>query len=58
MRVVSRLALAATMVMWYVPSASALKWICEVPEIDGPAGLSAVAVLVSVGMIAYDRLKG
>lgn len=27
------------------------------PEIDGPAGIAAVAFLVSVGLIAYNRFK-
>ncbi|MDX2201449.1 MAG: hypothetical protein NW223_01740 [Hyphomicrobiaceae bacterium] len=48
-------ALAASLV-----PASAAQWtiICPVPEIDGPAGISAIAALISVGMVAYDRLKG
>jgi hypothetical protein len=28
------------------------------PEIDGPAGLSAVALLISVGAIVYRKFKG
>ena len=27
------------------------------PEIDGPAGVAAVALLVSAGLIAYRRFK-
>ncbi len=27
------------------------------PEIDGPAGLAAIAVLMSVGLIAYNRFR-
>jgi hypothetical protein len=27
------------------------------PEIDGPGGIAAIALLVSVGMIAYNRYK-
>lgn len=27
------------------------------PEIDGPAGVAAVALLVSAGIIAYNRYK-
>ncbi|MEZ5854272.1 MAG: hypothetical protein R3D67_05790 [Hyphomicrobiaceae bacterium] len=57
MRLAGKLALIASMILWSVPSASALIWDCDVPEIDGPAGLSAIAVVVSLGMIAYDRLK-
>jgi hypothetical protein len=29
----------------------------HVPEIDGAAGISAVAALVTIGMIAYNRWK-
>ena len=33
-------------------------WDCIVaPEIDGPAGISAIAVLVSVGMVVYQRYR-
>jgi hypothetical protein len=28
------------------------------PEIDGPASLTAVALLISVGAIAYRKFKG
>ena len=27
------------------------------PEIDGPGGIAAIALLVSVGLIAYQRYK-
>ena len=27
------------------------------PEIDGPAGVAAIALLVSVGLIAYSRFR-
>ncbi len=27
------------------------------PEIDGPAGVAAIAVLVSAGLIAYNRYR-
>lgn len=27
------------------------------PEIDGAAGISALAALISIGLMAYDRLK-
>ncbi len=27
------------------------------PEIDGPAGIAAIAVLVSAGLIAYNRYR-
>ncbi len=27
------------------------------PEIDGPAGITAIALLVSAGLIAYNRFK-
>jgi len=28
------------------------------PEIDGPAGVAAIALLVSAGLIAYNRYRG
>lgn len=55
MRIVTKIVLAATVSLWSIPSASALIWSC--PEIDGPAGLSAIAVLLSVGVMAYERAK-
>ena len=27
------------------------------PEIDGPAGIAAIALLVSAGLIAYNRFR-
>jgi hypothetical protein len=27
------------------------------PEIDGPAGVAAIALLVSAGIVAYNRLR-
>ena len=57
MRLAKTLALSATVVLWSVPAALALRWSCAVPEIDGPAGLSAMAILASVGMLAYERYK-
>lgn len=56
MRLTNKLALAATMLIWSIPSAYALKWEC--PEIDASAGLSTIAILVSVGILAYERRKG
>ncbi|MEZ5815838.1 MAG: hypothetical protein R3D44_01995 [Hyphomicrobiaceae bacterium] len=57
MRFASKLILTLSAMLWWVPTASALRWNCGVPEIDGPAGLSALAVLVSVGVMAYERYK-
>lgn len=57
MRTASKIALAAAALLSSVPSALALSWNCTVPEIDGPAGLSALAVLVSAGVMAYERCK-
>lgn len=57
MRTVSKLVLAATALLSFAPSAFALSWSCTAPEIDGPAGLSALAVLVSAGIMAYERSK-
>ena len=58
MRLAPKLLLATSALLWWVPAASALRWDCGVPEIDGPAGISALAVLLSAGVIAYERLKG
>jgi hypothetical protein len=58
MRAIGFLALLASAMVWSIPTASALQWNCAVPEIDGPAGLSAIALLVSVGVMAYERCKG
>lgn len=57
MRFATKLALAASLLLSSVPSAFALQWNCGVPEIDGPAGISALAVLLSVGVMAYERYK-
>lgn len=61
----SRVALALTPVVFYAGEASAqlAKWrgseqpASSAPEIDGPAGIAAVALLVSAGIIAYNRFK-
>lgn len=58
MRIVSKMLLASALVVSSISAASALSWNCSVPEIDGPAGLSVLAVLISVGMMAYERCKG
>ena len=58
MRSISKIALAASAVFWSIPAASALTWDCGVPEIDGPAGVSALAVLASMAVMAYERCKG
>lgn len=57
MRIASKIVLATATLLSSVPSALALSWNCTVPEIDGPAGLSALAVLVSAGVMAYERCK-
>ena len=31
--------------------------VVQAPEIDGPAGMAAVALLVSAGVMAYQRLR-
>lgn len=57
MRFFPKAMLAASTVLWSMPTASALNWNCGVPEIDGPAGVSVMAVLVSIGVMAYERYK-
>jgi hypothetical protein len=51
----TKLALAASITVMASGPAFARFWDCVVPEIDGPAGVSALAALVSVAMIAYHR---
>lgn len=57
MRLAPKLVLAASALLWWVPTASALQWNCGVPEIDGPAGISAMAVLLAAGVMVYERYK-
>jgi len=56
MHIWTKLALAASMSVMATGPTFAGFWDCVVPEIDGPAGVSALAALVSVTMIAYRRL--
>jgi hypothetical protein len=51
----TKLALAVSMTVAGVGPTLAGFWSC--PEIDGPAGVSAVAALASVALIAYQRSK-
>jgi hypothetical protein len=55
MRIGLKAPLALSMIFWSVTPSMAAFWDCPAPEIDGPAGISAIAALVSVGMIAYRR---
>ena len=57
MRIINKIVLASVIAASSAPTASALTWNCSVPEIDGPAGLSVLAVLISVGVMAYERCK-
>jgi hypothetical protein len=56
MRIGLKAALAISMVATATGPAVARFWDCAVPEIDGAAGISAVAAVVSLAMIAYHRL--
>jgi hypothetical protein len=50
----------ATLAFWLVAAGEAMAQAwgpAGAPEIDGPAGVAAVAFLVSVGLIAYNRFK-
>jgi hypothetical protein len=55
MRIGFKLALAFSLLLSLITPSAAAFWDCVAPEIDGAAGLSAIAALVSVGMIAYRR---
>jgi len=54
MRVFTKLALASCMTVVAVSPTFAGFWQC-VPEIDGSAGISALALLAAVGLVAYQR---
>lgn len=55
----------ATLAIWLVAAGDAMAWGFPIlrriphgaPEIDGPAGIAAVALLVSIGLVAYNRFK-
>ena len=55
MSVMGKLTMAATLLVGSVGPSFAF-WRCAAPEIDGPAGVSAVALLVTAGMLAYNRM--
>jgi hypothetical protein len=55
MRIGLKTTLALSMMLAAVTPSVAFFNDCIAPEIDGPAGLSAIAALVSVGLIAYQR---
>jgi hypothetical protein len=53
-----KFALTASMIV--MTTQQTLAWVVapwKVPEIDGPAGISALAALAAVGMIVYNRYK-
>ena len=56
MRLSLKLAMTAALVLAGTGPSFAF-WNCPVPEIDGPAGISALAFLVSAGMLAYNRTR-
>ena len=55
MRIWTKLGLAVTTILVAATPASAGFWDCVVPEIDGSAGVSAIAALASLAIIAYQR---
>jgi hypothetical protein len=57
MSIWGKLSLASAMLVASVGPSFAF-WRCTAPEIDGPAGVSALALLVTAGMVAYNRAKG
>jgi hypothetical protein len=56
---VASVTLAFGMVIGAAASAFALPYNTQnpVPEIDGPAGIAALALLASVGLLAYNRIR-
>jgi hypothetical protein len=58
MHICFKAALALSILLSWVTPSSAGFWDCIVaPEIDGPAGASAIAALISIGMIVYQRYR-
>ena len=55
MRVGSTVSLALSALTCSVMPSAAAFWDCTVPEIDGPSGVSAIALLASIGMIVYQK---
>lgn len=53
MRVLEKIAVATAFVFATAAPAAA-RWVC-VPEIDGSAGVSALAMLAAASLIAYQR---
>jgi|RhiMethySRZTD1v2_1073278.scaffolds.fasta_scaffold2242672_2 hypothetical protein len=54
----TKVALAIAMTFSAVTPSMAAFWDCiTVPEIDGSAGISAVAAVIAVGMVAYQRVR-
>ena len=56
MQAVNKLILGATVLVASVAPSFAF-WECSAPEIDAAAGISAMALLVSTGLVAYQRSK-
>ena len=54
-RISSTVSLALFTILWSVTPSAAAFWDCVVPEMDGSAGISAIALLLSVGMIVFYR---
>ena len=50
----------ATLAFWVGATAEAMAQALRrggAPEIDGPAGIAALVILISVGLLAYNRVK-
>jgi hypothetical protein len=49
----------ATLALWVVGAAEAIAQRAGrgAPEIDGPAGIAALVLLVGVGLLAYNRFR-
>ena len=48
--------LANSMLVLFIAPAMAF-WDCDVPEITGAAGISSIAALAAIGVIAYQRSR-
>lgn len=47
----------STLTFWMFAATEAVASARGAPEIDGPAGIAACALLISVGLLAYNRFR-
>jgi hypothetical protein len=55
MRIGPTISLALSALICSVAPSAAAFWDCAVPEMDGSSGVSAIALLASIGMVVYHK---